>query len=228
MRSFDVSTIFLSMASGRKRARRKIISQNLSESLRLKWKSPVDHWPAASTSIFSLQFSSIHWSMEFPPLSPPPLWRANSRWLVCNKSPLQFVNKSPAACVKSSSIPMFDQISIFLLVVWLPFFIVPLILGFDYHPNWRTHIFQRCGPTTNQLSFVVANIWISHFRRLVTGVASQGFLHLRRILADDSLRSTKEFGVPRWCGIGNPHFRLAQISFPRKHDFRTSHRFQCG
>ena len=24
-------------------------------------------------------------------------------------------------------------------------FIFPLILGFDYHPNWRTHIFQRGG-----------------------------------------------------------------------------------
>ena len=38
------------------------------------------------------------------------------------------------------------------LVVWLPFFIFPLILGCDYHPNWRSHIFQRGGPTTNQVS----------------------------------------------------------------------------
>ena len=49
------------------------------------------------------------------------------------------------------------------LVVWLPSinylvgglvainFIFPLILGISNHPNWRTHIFQRGGPTTNQL-----------------------------------------------------------------------------
>ena len=29
------------------------------------------------------------------------------------------------------------------LVVWLPFLAFPHILGCDYHPNWRTHIFQR-------------------------------------------------------------------------------------
>ena len=33
---------------------------------------------------------------------------------------------------------MYDNIW---LVVWLPFFF-PLILGCDYHPNWRTHLFQ--------------------------------------------------------------------------------------
>ena len=32
-------------------------------------------------------------------------------------------------------------------------FIFPLILGCDYHPNWRTHIFQRGSPTTNQTWF---------------------------------------------------------------------------
>ena len=37
------------------------------------------------------------------------------------------------------------------LVVWLPFLIFPLILGLCHHPNWRTHIFQRGGWTTNQL-----------------------------------------------------------------------------
>ena len=38
---------------------------------------------------------------------------------------------------------------------WLPFFgMFPEILGFDYHPNWRTHIFQRGGPTTNQNSLI--------------------------------------------------------------------------
>ena len=30
------------------------------------------------------------------------------------------------------------------------FCIFPLILGCCHHPNWRTHIFQRGGPTTNQ------------------------------------------------------------------------------
>ena len=29
-------------------------------------------------------------------------------------------------------------------------FIVPEILGISNHPNWRTHIFQRGGPSTNQ------------------------------------------------------------------------------
>ena len=41
------------------------------------------------------------------------------------------------------------------LVVWLPIFIFPFILGCDYHPNWRTHIFQRGGPgppTSNKSS----------------------------------------------------------------------------
>ena len=37
------------------------------------------------------------------------------------------------------------------LVVWLPFFIFPLILGCFHHPNWRSHIFQRGGATTNQM-----------------------------------------------------------------------------
>ena len=36
------------------------------------------------------------------------------------------------------------------LVFWLPFFIFPEILGLCHHPNWRTHIFQRGGPTTKQ------------------------------------------------------------------------------
>ena len=34
---------------------------------------------------------------------------------------------------------------------WIYIYIHILILGFDYHPKWRTHIFQRGGPTTNQL-----------------------------------------------------------------------------
>ena len=29
------------------------------------------------------------------------------------------------------------------LVVWLPSILFSHILGCDYHPNWRTHIFQR-------------------------------------------------------------------------------------
>ena len=36
------------------------------------------------------------------------------------------------------------------LVVWLPFGLFSHILGCDYHPNWRTPIFQRGGPTTKQ------------------------------------------------------------------------------
>ena len=30
-------------------------------------------------------------------------------------------------------------------------FIFPEILGLCHHPNWRTHMFQRGGPTTNQI-----------------------------------------------------------------------------
>ena len=30
------------------------------------------------------------------------------------------------------------------------FWIFPFILGCGHHPNWRSHIFQRAGPTTNQ------------------------------------------------------------------------------
>ena len=42
---------------------------------------------------------------------------------------------------------------------WLPWIlIVPiLIVGCDYHPNWRTHIFQRGGPTTNQILLIIIN-----------------------------------------------------------------------
>ena len=36
------------------------------------------------------------------------------------------------------------------LVVWLPFSIFPFSWVYN-HPNWRTHIFQRGGPTTNQM-----------------------------------------------------------------------------
>ena len=30
-------------------------------------------------------------------------------------------------------------------------FYFPIQLGMSYHPNWRNHIFQRGGPTTNQI-----------------------------------------------------------------------------
>ena len=38
---------------------------------------------------------------------------------------------------------------------WLPFIsFFSWILGMSNHPNWRTHIFQRGGPTTNQIFIV--------------------------------------------------------------------------
>ena len=49
------------------------------------------------------------------------------------------------------------------LVVWLPFFIFPEILGISNHPNWRSHIFQRGGPTTNQVNM---SIWCYHLSKL--------------------------------------------------------------
>ena len=44
----------------------------------------------------------------------------------------------------------YDQLWILvggLVAIWIIF---PFILGVIHHPNWRTHIFQRGGPTTNQ------------------------------------------------------------------------------
>ena len=41
------------------------------------------------------------------------------------------------------------------LVVWLPFGLFSHMLGMSNHPNWRTHIFQRGGPTTNQILTVL-------------------------------------------------------------------------
>ena len=43
------------------------------------------------------------------------------------------------------------------LVVWNINFIFPLILGMSNHPHWRTHIFQRGGPTTNQIRWRCSN-----------------------------------------------------------------------
>ena len=43
------------------------------------------------------------------------------------------------------------------LVVWNIHFIFPEILGCFHHPNWLTHIFQRGGPTTNQL--LISPLW---------------------------------------------------------------------
>ena len=43
-------------------------------------------------------------------------------------------------------------------------FYFPIQLGCDDHPIWRTHIFQRGGPTTNQTSMVIlwVNPWVQH------------------------------------------------------------------
>ena len=43
---------------------------------------------------------------------------------------------------------------IFCLVVWLPWILFSHINWVSNHPNWRTHIFQRGGPTTNQFWIV--------------------------------------------------------------------------
>ena len=47
--------------------------------------------------------------------------------------------------------------------VWIIF---PEILGLCHHPNWRTHIFQRGGPTTNQLED-------SHGKFLIMGISCE-------------------------------------------------------
>ena len=48
---------------------------------------------------------------------------------------------------------VFEAMLRFLVGGLVAIFIVPLILGCDYHPNWRTHIFQRGGekpPTSHE------------------------------------------------------------------------------
>ena len=49
-------------------------------------------------------------------------------------------------------------IYIYWLVVWLPFLAFSHIYWECHHPNRRSHIFQRGGPTTNQMRFFVG--WI--------------------------------------------------------------------
>ena len=51
---------------------------------------------------------------------------------------------------------MMVRLSEIWLVVWLPFFIFPYI-G-NNHPNWRNHIFQRGGPTTNQKWWMLMDV----------------------------------------------------------------------
>ena len=51
--------------------------------------------------------------------------------------------------------PQISWYSMFWLVVWLPFFMFPWILGCDDHPSWLKLIFCRLGwrKTTNQCSW---------------------------------------------------------------------------
>ena len=70
-------------------------------------------------------------------------------------------------------------------------FMFPEILGCDYHPNWRTHIFQRGGPTTNQPFYLGVSICF----QLVMGVprdispdgleSSEGQSHLEMMTGDN-------------------------------------------
>ena len=79
------------------------------------------------------------------------------------------------------------------LVVWLPLFIFPLILGCIHHPNWRTHIFQDGvgiqPPTRSCLQF---------------GMVSQPFSQARRagLAAHKMFRQTARHvwgsGIFRW------------------------------
>ena len=54
------------------------------------------------------------------------------------------------------------------------FFIFPEILGFDYHPNWRSHIFQRGGkkpPTSRVYRWY---IYISSFHGIFLAIYNWG------------------------------------------------------
>ena len=61
-------------------------------------------------------------------------------------------------CVDISS----PQKTWFWLVVWLPSILFSHILGCCHHPNWRSHIFQRGGPTTKKQGWSMYNrcVWI--------------------------------------------------------------------
>ena len=56
-------------------------------------------------------------------------------------------------------------------------FIFPLILGFDYHPNWRTHIFQR-GAKKPPTSDVAVGLDLPESIQKVTPLWTGGILDL--------------------------------------------------
>ena len=58
------------------------------------------------------------------------------------------------------------------LVVWLPFLAFSQKYWEFHHPNWRTHIFQRGGPTTNQ-SFLFTDFPLEV---IIAGVVLQSLL----------------------------------------------------
>ena len=100
-------------------------------------------------------------------------------------------------------------------IIWLvvngchEFCIFPLILGCCHHPNWRTHIFQRGGPTTNQIyiyftTIRMRHIWNTWFQRVKTETWNNRF--------NDSLTMT--FILTSWKqippNITAPSLRLRQ------------------
>ena len=82
------------------------------------------------------------------------------------------------------------------LVVWLPFFIFPLILGISHHPNWRTHIFQRGGPTTNQVLIAFCSAIQLEFVTMIhvpsRQAVQEAFSNIKR-----AGRNDQELGT--WC-----------------------------
>ena len=93
------------------------------------------------------------------------------------------------------------------------FGIFPLILGCSHHPNWRTHIFQRGGPTTNQICIQIkgtANKPPRCFRTSLlpfTQRYSLGLFEARRTLAPPHYDGAGDLGVDEnspiktWMGM---------------------------
>ena len=85
------------------------------------------------------------------------------------------------------------------LVVWcgLEHFLLSHILGFDYHPNWRTHIFQRGGPGP-PTSWGISGSTVSHSRGIISALRSM----YRFNGSDGRLRRTCETASGRLRGLG--------------------------
>ena len=90
---------------------------------------------------------------------------------------------------------------------WLPSMTYfPRNIGNNHHPNWRTHIFPRGGPTTNQLMNIIKFGWTHH------NSGRLGWAHLpfeNWILQDGELKR----GSKIYCSYGK---RVHLAAEPRR------------